>query len=379
MMFFVLVKLFVFFVCLLFTAVISCKAQQCPANIFIITTDGFRWQEIFNGADSSLINNSRYVEDTSLIKDLYWSNDLAERRKKLMPFFWNVLATKGQLYGNRLYGNKVDVANIYKISYPGYNELLTGYPDPLVIPNVPIKNRNINILEYLDNMPGYHNKVAAFTSWNIFPSILNRDRNKLLLNSGYEPLGDTASEMDTFINRVQDSVAHKKHTRHDELTFLSAMEYIKKNSPRVVFISFGETDEFAHAGKYDKYLQQAAKVDGMIAELWYYVQTNSFYKNNTTFIIATDHGRGQQGNGWHTHGPFTKGSGQAWVAMIGPGITPEGEVKLPQQHYNKQIAGTVAALLREKFSTSHATGAPFTLPKQQITGNEINETSIIVK
>ncbi|MBL7748297.1 MAG: hypothetical protein JNM19_12750, partial [Chitinophagaceae bacterium] len=26
-------------------------------NLFIITTDGFRWQEVFNGADSLLINS----------------------------------------------------------------------------------------------------------------------------------------------------------------------------------------------------------------------------------------------------------------------------------------------------------------------------------
>jgi len=373
------VKVFTCFVSLLCLTAICCKAQQHPANVFIITTDGFRWQEIFNGADSSLINNPRYVEDTALIKDLYWSSDVTERRKKLMPFFWSVLANRGQLYGNRAYDNKVDVANIYKISYPGYNELLTGYPDPLIIPNIPVRNRNTNILEYLDDMPEYHDKVAAFTSWNIFPSILNKNRNNLPLNSGYQQLDDTASEMNNFINRVQDSVADKEHTRYDELTFLSAMEYIKKNSPRVVFISFGETDEFAHAGQYDKYLQQATKVDRMIAELWYYVQTSSFYKNNTTFIITTDHGRGQKGNGWHTHGPFTRGSGQAWVAMIGPGITPGGEVKQPQQHYQKQVAATVAKLLDKQFITDRATGRPFTLPKQQMAGTIINETSITVK
>jgi len=371
------VKVLTCFISLLFLAAICCKAQQHPGNIFIITTDGFRWQEIFNGADSSLINDPRYVGDTSLIKDLYWSDDVTERRKKLMPFFWNVLAAKGQLYGNRQYGNMVDVANIYKISYPGYNELLTGYPDPLGIPNIPIKNRNTNILEYLDDMPEYHDKVAAFTSWNVFPSILNRGRNKLPLNSRYEPLEDTTSGMNTLINRVQDSVTHKEHTRYDELTFLSAMEYIKKNSPRVVFISLGETDEFAHAGKYDKYLQQATKVDRMIAELWYYVQTNSFYKNNTSFIITTDHGRGQQGNAWHTHGPFTKGSGQAWMAMIGPGITPEGEIKQPQQHYQKQVAATVARLLGEQFVTGRATGTPYTLPQPASTA--ITETIIKVK
>ncbi len=38
-------------------------------NIFIITIDGFRWQELFNGADESLINNSKYTADTALAKN----------------------------------------------------------------------------------------------------------------------------------------------------------------------------------------------------------------------------------------------------------------------------------------------------------------------
>ncbi len=59
------------------------KAQQNQPhqNIFIITTDGFRWQEIFNGADSLLINNPNYVKDTALLKQMYWDDDLNERRK----------------------------------------------------------------------------------------------------------------------------------------------------------------------------------------------------------------------------------------------------------------------------------------------------------
>jgi len=65
--------------------------------------------------------------------------------------------------------------------------------------------------------------------------------------------------------------------------------------------------------------------------------------------------------------------------MIGPGITPGGEVKQPQQHYQKQVAATVAKLLDKQFITDRATGRPFTLPKQQMAGTIINETSITVK
>ena len=40
----------------------------------------------------------------------------------------------------------------------------------------------------------------------------------------------------------------------------------------------------------------------MISELWYMVQTDPEYKDHTTFIISTDHGRGRTAANWHTHG-----------------------------------------------------------------------------
>src|SRR5690606_25957049 len=71
-----------------------------PENkIFIITLDGLRWEEVFRGADPKFINDPS-LADTALTKALYWANSQQERRRKLMPFFWNVLARQGQLYGN---------------------------------------------------------------------------------------------------------------------------------------------------------------------------------------------------------------------------------------------------------------------------------------
>src|SRR6476620_7376337 len=98
-------------------------------NVFIITLDGFRWQEVFSGADKALINDADYTADTAAAKAAFWADDVQERRKKLMPFFWSTIATQGTLLGNRDYGNDVNVSNIYRLSYQGYNEILTGCID----------------------------------------------------------------------------------------------------------------------------------------------------------------------------------------------------------------------------------------------------------
>jgi hypothetical protein len=59
-------------------------------KVFIITIDGLRWQELFFGADPSIIQDTteRYALN---------SIDEGQRRRKLMPFLWSVVAKEGQI------------------------------------------------------------------------------------------------------------------------------------------------------------------------------------------------------------------------------------------------------------------------------------------
>ena len=325
-------------------------------NLFIVTIDGFRWQEIFTGADASLINNVESTADTATMKMLYWADSEKERRQKLMPFFWNILAQKGQLYGNRHFDNKVNTANIYAFSYPGYNEIFTGNTDLMVSTNKKKNNANVNVLEYLNRKEAFKGKVVAFTSWDVFPFILNEERSGMLVNSGYENVDeDSGSENQTLLNKVQtEAVYNKGGTRHDQLTFLTAKEYIRRHQPKVMLVGLGETDEYAHGGRYDLYLEQANKVDRMLAELWHWVQTTPGYKDNTTLLITTDHGRGSLDKNWTSHSSFIRGSSQTWLALIGPDIQPLGEIKEDQQLYQEQIADLIAGLVGEKFEPAFA-------------------------
>ena len=75
---------------------------QKTENIIIITTDGFRWQEIFKGMDSAIANDKKFNQgDSTYIYKKYSSSDFKESRKKIMPFLWSEIAAKGQIYGNR--------------------------------------------------------------------------------------------------------------------------------------------------------------------------------------------------------------------------------------------------------------------------------------
>ncbi len=340
---------------------VSLAQQNDAPNIFIITTDGFRWQEIFKGADSAIISNPKYVKDTATAKELFWDKDEQQRRKLLMPFIWKTIANKGSMYGNRNLGSNVSVANPYRFSYAGYNEIFTGFADPSVIANKKKWNTNQNILDFVNNQPAYKNKVAAFTSWNLFEYIFNKKQSNIYLNSGYQTIvADSLSNNEILINGIQQNVVdNKQSTRNDMLTFLTAKEYIQKNHPKMVYIGFGETDEFAHGSHYDDYLQAAHLFDEYLAQLWYLINNDPFYKNNTSFIITTDHGRGQNTNTWVRHDMFTKGSKNTWLLTLGKLLAAKGEVQNEQELFNEQIAQTIAHLLGINFVPNHTVEPAF--------------------
>ena len=332
---------------------VSVSTQRSPRTynpgnkLFIITLDGFRWEELFNGADSAILNQALATPDAGISKALYWDDDVLVRRKRLMPFFWSVIAGHGQLYGNRLYDNKVNVSNPYALSYPGYSELLTGNVDFTIHSNSKKRNPNPTILEMLNQSSQYAGKVAAFASWDVFPYILNAKENQLVLNSGFDKIRGTAlSSAENRINELQARITgNREETRYDELTYIACQEYIIRHKPSVVFLSFSGTDNAGHQKRYDHYLQQANNADRMIGELWRLIQSLPEYAGHTTFVITTDHGRGSSQSNWHKHGIFVAGSYQTWLALLGNGIVPAGEMKGKNQLYQKELKELMKALL----------------------------------
>ncbi|CAL2078227.1 lipoprotein precursor [Tenacibaculum sp. 190524A02b] len=343
------------------------KNIDASQKVFLITLDGLRWQELFTGADSLLINNTTYTKDTSYLKAKYWKKESVERRTTLLPFFWNSIAKKGQLYGNRTYNNKVNVANTHWFSYPGYSEILCGYADnDRINSNDKKNNPNQTILELTNNLPAYKGKVGAFGSWDVFPYIINEERSKIYVNAGYkEAIGDNLTAKENYLNQLQkQAIQPWSSVRQDVFTHNYALEFIKKEKPKLMYISYGETDDFAHDGDYTHYLLAAENTDAMIQQLWNYCQSNPFYKGKTTFIITTDHGRGTEPlESWKSHGLNLtyhgktyniNGSDETWLAVIGPNVSSKGEVKTEAQLYNNQIAATIQDILQIKVLGSKA-------------------------
>jgi hypothetical protein len=332
-------------------------------NIVMISIDGYRWQEIFNGADSALFFNKKYLtQDSAAFAAKYWAGSAGERRKKLMPFFWNTIAKQGQLYGNRQLGNQVNVRNKYWFSYPGRSETLCGYYDPQINSNSYPDNPNENVLEFINKQKEYAGKVATFASWDAVARIVNRNRNKMLVNIPGEDVKDPKmTEALALSNELQYYTPEYfgKEVRFDFSTYAITKSYIKINHPKVIHIDFADPDSFGHAGQYDSFLDGAHYLDAMIGNLWDMMQKDDFYKNNTTFLIYPDHGRGVDDK-WVSHGESAPRSNETWLSVIGPDTPAGGEMKTKVQIYQDQIAQTAAQLLGFKFTANHPVGEPVT-------------------
>ncbi len=348
-----------------FSVGILCAQESSNPKVILITLDGVRWQELFSGADPLLINNLQYVKDTTALKNQFWHNSTLERRAKLFPFLWTEASKMGQLHGNRKLGSTVNLTNKMWFSYPGYNEILTGKADDNRIhSNNKLPNPNKTILEITNQDARYKNKVAAFASWDVFPFIINEERSEVPVNAGFElATAQNLSDREKLLNEMQPKTPSPwSSVRLDVFTHHYALEYMKKNHLNLVYIAYGETDDFAHDGDYASYLKSANTADSFIKELWHFTQKDPYYKDNTTFIITTDHGRGTDPiESWTSHGKNVKNADEVWLIAFGKNVTPTGETNKKTKLYSTQITPTIAQIL--KLKNNLLPGKPLDLKK----------------
>jgi len=331
-------------------------------TVVLIVSDGLRWQEVFTGADPLLLDEKTggsWVSETEL-RARYWNEDPVVRRRLLFPFLWGTVATQGQLFGNQTRGSVAQVSNGKAFSYPGYNEMTTGFPNDAIDSNEFGPNPNVTVFEWLNQKTAYQGHVAVYGTWNVFDNIFNRPRSHLVMQTGWSlPAKSHETPRDALLREL-----YRTTTRFDEEdapnSFLQIplLDYVKTGQPRVLFVGYGETDNWAHQGRYDLVLDSAHRFDHFVQQLWQTMQSMPAYRGHTTFIITTDHGRGSGPTEWKEHGIEEKGSENIWIGVLGPDTKPLGERHDTQRVVQAQIAATVAALLGENYPRAQTKAAP---------------------
>ena len=329
------------------------------ANVLVVTLDGWRWQELFGGADRKLFSRRDQDGEGSATLRRFWRPSPAESRAAIMPFFWSEIAKRGQVFGNPESRSRAHVTNGLWFSYPGYAEMLSGVADSRVDSNDKKANPNLTVLEWLEQRPGFNGRVAAFGAWDLLPYILNVPRSGLPAGDGFPPAPSPRTDRERAINDLAaDLPPLWEGAPLDAPIMQAALECVRTRRPRVLYVMLGETDEWAHEKRYDLYLDAAFRADRFIRRLWETVQSIGQYADRTALIVATDHGRGATAADWTDHGRKVPAAEETWIAVMGPDTAPLGD-RAAVTVTTAQIAATVAALVGEDYRAGMPTAASF--------------------
>ncbi|MGX9718522.1 alkaline phosphatase family protein [Stenotrophomonas acidaminiphila] len=315
-------------------------------NVVVVTLDGVRVQEIFGGMDVDIARAAGDEGGDAGQFDRYRGDSAVQRRERLMPFFWGTLMREhGWIAGNAALGSRVQLGNRMRFSYPGYAELLTGVPrDDSVTSNAAIQSPHPTVLEFVrEQLRLPRAKVAAFGSWDRFAGIPEHTPGSITVNAGFMPFVDSDPGIQR-LDAIQTQARTWRHERFDAFTAAFALRYLERERPRLLYVGLGDTDEWAHAGRYIDTLEGLALADRFLQALWQWLQSQPDYRDNTVLVIATDHGRGRSVRDWSDHGPQVEGAQDVWLAMAGPGQARRGELRQAPELRQGQIAASIAAL-----------------------------------
>ena len=338
----------------LLALLMSCAAgaaDLADRNVILLTIDGVRIQELFGGMDPVIANAPEAdsgIYEIDVTRKRYWRDTPVGRREALMPYFWKTLVPAGVVYGNQAKGSKVTVRNDQWFSYPGYSEILTGEPQPDVKSNDFVRYPHPTVLQYVHSTLGLkYTDVAQIGSWDGFKYAASAKDGEFFMNGARDafPPERSTPRIDLLVGLRKQVMQLWEESSNDVLSFRIALEYLEKHQPRVMWIGLGQSDDWAHARRYDLVLDYLHLVDGEIAELWNTLQSIDRYRGKTTLIITADHGRGRTPADWAEHDAGIQGSQDIWVAILGPDTPATGEAANVPDVTQSQVAATMLQYL----------------------------------
>lgn len=289
---------------------LSSAARAENPNVILITLDGVRWSEVFEGTDPELTEAPRVP---------------------IMSHLTGELTLEGMLLGDRE-TSWVDVANPVNMSLPGYQSIFAGSPTGCYT-NFCRTIRRETFPEQLQKKFGFStDEMAAFASWGQLRRAYARRGSPLYLNAGATPSGipdpfHQAIDEEQSRNPAPWTLPGIWTSRYDRYTWAHALHYLKTKHPRFLYVSLLDADEYAHTGNYQGYIGALKNYDNWIREISDLLDASGEYGRNTLLIVTTDHGRGN-GDDWTEHGFLFPESKRIWMYLRGKGITP-GSKPLP--------------------------------------------------
>ena len=112
-----------------------------------------------------------------------------------------------------------------------------------------------------------------------------------------------------------------------------------------MLVQFLGPDANAHLNNREGYLRSLQETDGLVADLWQFIQQDGLYKDNTALFITNDHGRhaDDHKDGFISHGDNCDECRHISLLVLGPDFAQGKVVK--EQFGLIDIAPTIGQIM----------------------------------
>lgn len=272
-------------------------------TVVVVTLDGVRWHEVFEGVDPRLAASHGLA-----------ASEVVSARA-LTPNLHRIVETHGAALGAPGHGAIISASGPNFVSLPGYAELLSGRRATRCRDNQCTGSGARTLLDEFTGSAGSGaSQVALFTSWPDIARVAS-ERGAVA-----EPLPRSAS------------------FRSDAVTADLAIAHLKAHPPRFLFLGLGEPDEFGHQNDYAGYLNALRRADARIAEVDRELTRLAAHGTRTALFVTADHGRADN---FVEHGSKFPESARVWLIAAGSALSASGFVEAPTQRRLADLAPTV--------------------------------------
>ena len=266
--------------------VIALVAAVCSQPVVLVTIDGVRPDEIWSPSGPDLMPNLHRLAARGLA--------------------WPEARASGPVF----------------MSLPGYHEIVSGRPR---------EDDGPTLLDDLEN-------PVVVASWDWIVRVAARDQTRIVISAGrhagvtrdrlrFSPELDDAADSPAFPG-VDDY-------RPDRYTAPLALDALQTLRPCFLWVSLGDTDEYAHRDDYPSYLEALREFDRFLGDL---DATLLAMHSDAVILVTADHGRNRS---FVDHGVEAESS-RTWIVAAGGPLAPFATGFIPSLC---QLAPFVRALL----------------------------------
>ncbi len=327
------------------------QAAEQSVTIVIVTLDGVRWHEVFEGVDPKLAAEHNLPADAVV------------SARDLLPNLYSIIDTRGSALGAPGHGSAISASGPNFLSLPGYAELLSGRSVTGCANNQCRGVATHTIIEELSAGSARPDAdVAAVTSWAEIARVTSFGACRAAVSSGRHG----GSNRELFARDPEGarllSLAENAPPglgdadfRPDTLTADLAIHHLKTRTPRFLFLGLGEPDEFGHMNDYAGYLSSLRRADARIAEIDGELQRLAARGTRTALFITADHGRADS---FVEHGEKYPESARVWLVASGSALNARGFVSAPSERRLADLAPTMREIAHLPRDTDLVAGAP---------------------